>query len=64
MNLTTLQIARKIKDLKPGQSFVVDTKKEQWKVCTSAKTLRDAGVIDFAVSTRQNTDGKFTVFAF
>jgi len=55
-------ISEKIKRLKRGKSFKVTTPDERVQALKSAKTLRDAKVIDFQVITKK-TDGGFIVAA-
>jgi hypothetical protein len=57
-----LAIAQRVRALKVGQSFVVSTEKERQQVCRIAKSLRDAGVIEFDVVTKSD-NGKFKVAA-
>jgi hypothetical protein len=56
------QLAAKIKALKRGTSFSVDTEAERQTVCKEATRLRRYGVIDFSVVTRAE-NGKFKVAA-
>lgn len=57
-----LNLAQRIRALAVGKSFHVDTEKERQEVCKVAKTLRDAGVIEFEVVTKQDGD-RFKVAA-
>lgn len=59
-------LARMIKDLVPatgGTSFVVETERQRQSVCTIAKTLRDAGAIQFDVRTWRRPGGGYKVTA-
>lgn len=51
-----LNLAARIKNLKFGKPFFVKTKSDQVKVCKIAKTLRDAGAIEFTVVTLKEGD--------
>jgi len=53
-----LNLASKVRNLKPGQSFFVADDKERQSVCRIAKNLRDAGVIEFDVVTKWSEDGQ------
>lgn len=57
-----LKLAKQIKNLKRSGPFPVQTEGERVKVLQAAKTLRDAGVIDFTVTTRA-MNGAFLVIA-
>ena len=48
----TLNLAAKVRALKIGQHFIVKTEKERQAASRAAKSLRDAGVIDFDVVTK------------
>ena len=58
-----LSIAQKIRGLKLGKSFTVKTKPEREAACRVAKSLRDAGVIEFEIVTKLQDDGCFKVAA-
>lgn len=51
-----LNLAQKVKGLKIGQHFMVATEKERQAASRIAKSLRDAGVIEFSVVTKQEGD--------
>lgn len=63
MKLSSIQIARKIKGMRRGQSFEVSSPRERHQASINAKILRDTGVIDFTVVTRKDGSGKFIVAA-
>ena len=46
-----LEIARKIRALKPGGFFTVESESERQRALKDAKSLLHAGVIDFRVTT-------------
>lgn len=52
-----LSLAQKVRQLKPGQSFTVKTKREQRQICAMAKTLRDGGFINFEIVTKATPEG-------
>lgn len=58
-----LNLAQKVKALKVGQHFLVDSEKQRQAASRIAKSLRDAGVIEFQVVTKRWYDGKFKVCA-
>lgn len=49
----TFNLAQRIRALKPGMGFTVAGEKERQAACRAAKTLRDAGVIQWSLSTRK-----------
>lgn len=51
-----INIAQKVKDMKVGESFMVQTESERQSVCKIAKCFREAGLITFDVVTK--FDGK------
>lgn len=57
-----LNLAARIRNLKSGESFYVKTESDRQKVCKIAKTLRDAGVIQFEVKTSEEGE-RFRVVA-
>lgn len=57
-----LNIAQKIRGLKVGEHFHVETEKERQEASKAAVTLRKAGVIEFEVITKQDGD-RFKVAA-
>ena len=59
-----LNLASRVRNLKPGLSFQVDSERERQSVCRIAKNLKDAGVIEFDVVTKWNDEEqKFKVAA-
>ena len=57
-----LNLAQRVRVLKIGQHFHVSTEKERQEVCKVAKSLRDAGVIEFNVVTKADGE-RFKVAA-
>lgn len=51
-----LTLAQKVRGLKAGKPFTVPTEKERQQVCRIAKSLKDAGVIEFDVVTKRDGD--------
>lgn len=51
-----LNLAQRIRGLKAGKPFTVPTEKDRQSVCRIAKSLKDAGVIEFDVVTRKEGD--------
>jgi hypothetical protein len=51
-----LSLAQKVRSLKVASSFTVATEKERQQVCRVAKSLKDAGVIEFDVVTKRDGD--------
>ena len=47
-------LARKIKSMKVGDQFTVDTVNDRQQVANISNALRAAGVIEFQVITRRN----------
>lgn len=58
-----LNLAKKVRALKPGKSFIVSSSKERQAACRVAKSLKDAGIIEFDVVTRAHYDGTYKVAA-
>ena len=58
-----IELAAKIRKLKPADGFTVPDESQRQKVCRIAKTLKDAGIVSFDVSTRKNEGGGFRVVA-
>lgn len=58
-----LEIAQKIKSLKKGQSFTVSSESERQRASKDYHTLRRAGVVTFALTTKAVGDGTFIVAA-
>lgn len=58
-----LHLAKRIRSMKSGQFFDVITPADRERVQRAAKTLFDAGAITFRVTTRENLDGTYRVFA-
>lgn len=58
----SLSIAAKIRKMKVGDQFIAADKPERESALRHAKTLREAGVIDFQIVTRQQ-EGSFVVVA-
>ncbi len=58
-----LSIAAKIRNLAIGKSFTVATESDRQAACRAAKSLRDAGVIQFQVVTSAQDKGGFKVAA-
>ncbi|MDE2105443.1 MAG: hypothetical protein KGL39_49910 [Patescibacteria group bacterium] len=58
-----LNLAQKIKAMKVGHSFTVKTEYERQKATRAAKTLRDAGIINFEIITKADENGGFKVAA-
>jgi len=46
-------LAQRIRALKPGKSFTVANENQRQAACRTAKTLKDAGVIEWSLSTRR-----------
>ncbi len=53
-----------VRGLKPGKSFVVESPNDRTLVLNVARVLRNAGAIDFRISTRASPGGGFMVFTF
>jgi hypothetical protein len=49
-----LNLCKKILDLKKGEHFFVKTSKEQRRVCTLAKALREGDALKFDIVTKRN----------
>lgn len=58
-----MTIAAKIKAMKVGQNFTVQTETERQTASKDAKTLRRAGVIDFDIVTKAIEGGGWKVSA-
>ena len=58
-----LNLAQRIRAMKTGDSFDVTTKAERESALKIAKTLFDAGVIEFRLMTRETDAGAFKVVA-
>jgi len=50
---TELTLAQKVRELQVGRHFIVKTNKDRQAACRVAKSLRDAGVIEFEVVTKR-----------
>lgn len=48
---------QKLKAMKPGQQFTVETSKDRATLLNAANTLRMAGIIEFQLITRKIEDG-------
>lgn len=58
-----MEAVQKLKAMKPGQQFTVDSKRDRATLLNTAKTLRNAGVIEFQLVTRANDSGGFIIAA-
>jgi hypothetical protein len=58
-----LTLAARIRAMKIGDTFSVETGGERAKILAVAKTLRDAGVIDFLMHTKPSEKGGFSATA-
>jgi len=61
-NLSSTELARRVKNLRPGDTFAVRTPTERGVASGIAKNLRNAGVIDFIVASRKNEAGEFIFY--
>lgn len=58
-----IKLASQVRALKVGKHFIVDSESDRQKASRVAKSLKDAGVIDFDVVTKSCGDGTFKVAA-
>ena len=57
------RLADRIRQLKPGKSFTVQTESERVQALTAARTMRDCGVVNFHIYTQAAKRGGFKVIA-
>lgn len=60
--LSSMELAQLIKNLKPGEIFTVRKATERGVASGIAKNFRNAGVIDFVVSSHKTVSGEFVFF--
>jgi len=58
-----LTLASRIRKMKIGEVWTLDTPGERAKVLAISKNLRDAGVIDFQITTKPLPKGGFVAIA-
>jgi len=58
-----LELAAKIKSLKPGTSFIVWDKRTRFRVLNVARSLKNLEKLPFSVTTYPTPDGKGFVVA-
>lgn len=52
-----LTLAQKVRNIKIGEPFTVATEKDRQRVLRVAKSLKDAGFIDFDIVTKRCEEG-------
>lgn len=63
MKTKTLEVAARIRAMKPGDIEVLKNAGERAKWLRESKTLRQAGVIKFQILTRKLGNGEFNAIA-
>jgi hypothetical protein len=63
MKPKTLEVAAKIRAMKVGEVHTITTVRERAQWLRESKTLRDAGVITFRLSSKPLEKGGFSVVA-
>lgn len=58
-----IEIAQRVRQLKVGKHFMVKSERERQSASRVAKSLKDSGVIDFDVVTKEGDNGEFKVAA-